>query len=172
MMTDVWSVAEICTSIMVVSLPALRPLLRKGQTIFTGTSRRTPQHVLPIQEPPTSPRSPSIVRPQSIFSRSKTDPATRRNGPPEGYSYSYETRSIDGSHVELHGALSNEINQAKDGSRVQTIAVYTDAKDVIERISEEERRKAASEGSITKEQEDLEQQKQQQQLQAPQKPKQ
>jgi ribonuclease HI len=89
--------------------------------------------------------------------RSKTEPSTGRNEPPEGYSYNYETRSLDGSDVELHGALSSEINQ-KDNSRVQTIAVYTDVNDVIDRISEEERRKHATEGSALKENEDWEQQ--------------
>jgi len=111
---------------MVVSLPALRPLLRKAGHVATYAKRRHSTFI-PIQRLPTNARSPEPPKYSSYEHRS------RRGEPPEGYTYNYETASHGGSDVELHGGLKSDMKS--DQSRVETIAVYTDAKDVLERIS-------------------------------------
>lgn len=40
--SDVWSMAEMCTAIMVVSLPSLRPLLRKNQPSTSSPDTSNP----------------------------------------------------------------------------------------------------------------------------------
>lgn len=128
----VWSIAEISTGIMVVSLPALRPLLRKaGHAVTTNAKRRHSSKFMPIQRMPQSPNK------RESFRFSKLEHRSRRGEPPEGYSYNYETRSTGGSDVELHGVLKSDA-KSDSQSRVETIAVYTDAKDVLDRLSDED----------------------------------
>ncbi|KAF2663855.1 hypothetical protein BT63DRAFT_113357 [Microthyrium microscopicum] len=127
----VWSVAEISTGIMVVSLPALRPLLRKAGHVVTAKKRHS-ANFLPIQPPPND-YAESIKF-------SKLEHRSRRGEPPDGYNYNFETASAGSSDVELHGGLKSDLGNATT-SRVETIAVYTDAKDVLDRVSDEERRR-------------------------------
>jgi len=114
----VWSVAEICTGIMVVSLPALRPLLRRMGSGGTNSSkRRASSRIAPIQDAPSP--GPSSMR------FSKLEHRSRNGDPPDGYHYTYDSRSL-GSDVELHGGLRSDNN-----SKTETIAVYTDAAEVL-----------------------------------------
>ena len=115
---DVWSVAEICTGIMVVSLPALRPLLRRmGGGGTNSSKRRASSRIAPIQDAPSP--GPSSMR------FSKLEHRSRNGDPPDGYHYTYDSRSL-GSDVELHGGLRSDNN-----SKTETIAVYTDAAEVL-----------------------------------------
>jgi hypothetical protein len=131
--------AEICTGIIVVSLPALRPLLRRAS------------HV--VHPPP--PSSHAMTRAwmnnrkpsggghgsQPRFSSSRTaGPSRSKNdvraivAPPEGYHYTYETDTA-ASDVELHGGLMKSDVE----SRTEEINVYTDAKEVLGHHNREEK---------------------------------
>jgi len=120
----VWSVAEISTGIMVVSLPALRPLLRRVGSGSTDSKRRNSSRIGPIQDNP-EPR-PASMR------LSKYEHRSRNGDPPDGFHYSYETGSL-GSDVELHGGLRSDTH-----SKTETIAVYTDAAEVLDHHVDEE----------------------------------
>jgi rhodopsin domain-containing protein len=117
--TDVWSIAEISTGIMVVSLPALRPLLRKAGNAVTSTTVRR-HNSWPNQTLPNSAKgSPS-------FRLSKRD---HRSTPklPEGYHYAYDEERAD-SDLELHGTMKSDM-----GPKTETIAIYADTTDVLDR---------------------------------------
>jgi hypothetical protein len=103
---------------MVVSLPALRPLLRKAGHAVTSTANRRhtswPMHTMPPSE-----------EGGHSFRISKSEHRSRQGEPPDGYHYTYDEERA-GSDVELHGGLKSDM-----GSKAETIAVYADVADVM-----------------------------------------
>jgi len=99
----IWSCAEISTGIMVVSLPALRPLLRKaGSAVNPNSTRR--HSSWPNQTFPRSPRGTPSIAHSRVDHRSNQKLS-------EGYHYDYDEERAD-SDIELHGTLKSDSNQS------------------------------------------------------------
>jgi hypothetical protein len=123
--------AEICTGIIVVSLPALRPLLRRATHVVhpsPPSSHAMTRAWMNNRNPPSGGNGS-----QNRFTLSRTTGPSRSKSelrvvvaPPEGYHYTYETDTAN-SDVELHGGLMKSDVE----SRTEEINVYTDAKEVL-----------------------------------------
>lgn len=76
--SDVWSMAEMCTAIMVVSLPSLRPLLRKNRPTTDSSPDSSSPH-----KPGEKPISQAMNRVRSSIISSRNAYTINNSGSPD-----------------------------------------------------------------------------------------